>query len=101
MAGTYDQLVPMWNGKRPNYHSQIPRGIGDEEIGKSLCAHFLPETGSNLTLDCVRIHLSQHRVTYKVLKVVKFVTILPREDSDKIFKRKLRQLYSEGAGHQI
>ena len=76
-------------------------GIPDEEFGASLCTHVIPKTGSDLTVDGVRTSLGQHMANYKVPKVVKFVTTLPREDSGKIFKRKLRELYWEGAGRQI
>ena len=52
-------------------------------------------------MDGVRTYLGQHMANYKVPKVVKFVTTLPREDSGKIFKRKLRELYCESAGRHI
>ena len=49
-------------------------GIPDEEFGESLCTHVLPETGSDLTVDGVRIYLGHHMANYKVPKVVKIVT---------------------------
>ena len=76
-------------------------GIPDEEFGESLCTHILPETGSDLTVDGVRTYLGQHMANYKIPKAVKFVTTLPREDSGKFFKRKLRALYWEGVSGQI
>ena len=44
---------------------------------------------------------AQHLARYKVPKVVEFSAALPREDSGKIFKRKLRAPYWEKAGRSI
>ena len=49
----------------------------------------------------VRGYLAQHLARYKVPKVVEFSAALPREDSGKIFKRKLRAPYWEKAGRSI
>jgi long-chain acyl-CoA synthetase len=38
---------------------------------------------------------------YKISSVVEFIESLPREDSGKIFKRKLRAPYWETAGRRI
>ncbi|MBC7104209.1 MAG: AMP-binding protein [Parvibaculum sp.] len=47
--------------------------------------------------------IERHKVTHlhKVPKKVEFRSDLPREDSGKIFKRKLREPYWEGAGRPI
>ena len=49
----------------------------------------------------VRAWLAEHVARYKVPKVVEFGAALPREDSGKIFKRKLRAPYWEKAGRSI
>ena len=49
----------------------------------------------------VRGYLGQHLARYKVPKVVELGASLPREDSGKIFKRKLRAPYWEKAGRSI
>jgi long-chain acyl-CoA synthetase len=49
----------------------------------------------------VRAYLAQHLARYKVPKVVELSAALPREDSGKIFKRKLRAPYWEKAGRSI
>ena len=49
----------------------------------------------------MRGYLAQHLARYKVPKVVEFSATLPREDSGKIFKRKLRNPYWEKAGRSI
>jgi len=58
-----------------------------------------PQPGSVPTADAVRSFL-RHRMA-KVPKVVEFASELPREDSGKILKRKLRAPYWEKAGRQI
>lgn len=76
-------------------------GIPDEEYGEQLCAHVEPDDGVTLTAEEVRNYLRQHVANYKVPKVIEFSRDLPREDSGKIFKRKLRAPYWEQAGRQI
>ncbi|MEP6739660.1 MAG: acyl-CoA synthetase [Caldimonas sp.] len=74
-------------------------GIPDEEFGEVLCAHV--EAESALTADAVRAFLATRVAGFKVPRIVEFAAALPREDSGKIFKRKLRAPYWEGAGRLI
>jgi long-chain acyl-CoA synthetase len=76
-------------------------GIPDEEFGESLCAYIemMPET--LLNAEAVKGFLSTRLARYKVPKLIEFMAELPREDSGKIFKRKLRAPYWENAGRQI
>jgi long-chain acyl-CoA synthetase len=76
-------------------------GIPDAEFGEALCAVIQPQPGARLSTDDVKGFLRDHLAKYKVPKVVEFMTELPREDSGKIFKRKLRDPYWEGAGRKI
>ena len=76
-------------------------GIPDEEYGERLCAYVEPEPGAGLGADDVRAYLGERVAGYKVPKLVEFRSPLPREDSGKIFKRKLRAPYWEAAGRQI
>ncbi|SED90005.1 long-chain acyl-CoA synthetase [Rhizobiales bacterium GAS191] len=76
-------------------------GIPDEEYGEKLCAYVEPQPGTTLTIAAVTEFLREHIAAFKVPKVIEFQAGLPREDSGKIFKRKLRQPYWEGAGRQI
>ncbi len=57
--------------------------------------------GVGLDAASVRAYLAEHLARYKVPKVVEFRAALPREDSGKIFKRKLRAPYWEKAGRSI
>ena len=85
----------------PGVHDCAVFGIPNEEFGESLCAFVQPETGSTLSAGEVQHYLSDHLAKYKVPRVVEFREELPREDSGKIFKRKLRAPYWESAGRQI
>jgi long-chain acyl-CoA synthetase len=76
-------------------------GIPDEEFGEQICAHVEPQAGAAIDAIAVRAYLGQHLARYKVPKVVEFSAALPREDSGKIFKRKLRNPYWEKAGRSI
>jgi long-chain acyl-CoA synthetase len=76
-------------------------GIPDEEFGEQICAHVEPLPEAGLDAAKVRAHLALHLARYKVPKVVEFSAALPREDSGKIFKRKLRAPYWEKAGRRI
>jgi len=76
-------------------------GIPDEEFGEAICAVVQPDNGRQLGADDVRAFLGERVARYKLPKVVEFRDELPREDSGKIFKRKLRQPYWEKAGRAI
>lgn len=76
-------------------------GIPDDEYGEQLCAAIEPEAGAALTADAVRAFLTQHMANYKVPKVVTFHASLPREDTGKIFKRRLRDPYWAGRDRRI
>jgi long-chain acyl-CoA synthetase len=76
-------------------------GIPDEEFGEQICAHVEPLGGASIDASGVRAYLAQHLARYKVPKVVELSATLPREDSGKIFKRKLRAPYWEKAGRSI
>jgi long-chain acyl-CoA synthetase len=76
-------------------------GIPDEEFGEQICAYVEPLAGESLDAGRVRAWLAGHVARYKVPKLVEFSAALPREDSGKIFKRKLRAPYWEKAGRSI
>ena len=76
-------------------------GIPDEEFGEALCAYVEPQEGVELSAGDVREFLGGKVAKYKIPRTVEFQRDLPREDSGKIFKRKLRAPYWEDAGRQI
>jgi long-chain acyl-CoA synthetase len=76
-------------------------GIPDEEFGEALAAAVQTEPGSSLQAEDIRRFLQEKIANYKVPKVIAFHEELPREESGKIFKRRLRAPYWEKAGRRI
>ncbi len=76
-------------------------GIPDAEFGESLVAVVETEPGANLSAHAVRAALRSRLAGYKVPKRIEFAPDLPREDSGKIFKRKLRDAYWTESPRQI
>ncbi len=76
-------------------------GIPDEEFGEALAAVIEPEEGADIDRDAVRAFVRQRLAGFKVPRIVEFEQSLPREDSGKIFKRKLREPYWVGTGRSI
>ena len=76
-------------------------GIPDEEFGEKLCAHIEPDAAMPLSADEIAVFLRERLADFKVPQVIKFETALPREDSGKILKRKLREPYWAEAGRKI
>ncbi len=76
-------------------------GIPDEEYGERIAAVIEPRDGACLTADDVLAHLRPRLANYKLPSRIEFRADLPREDSGKIFKRKLREPFWEKAGRRI
>ncbi len=76
-------------------------GIPDAEFGEALAAHIQPQPGARLDAGTVRGFVRARLAAYKVPRVVEFAASLPREDSGKIFKRRLREPYWQGTGRRI
>jgi len=76
-------------------------GIPDAEFGEGIAAAVQPRAGATLTSEEVRAFLKARIAGYKVPRVVTFHTDMPREDTGKIFKRKLREPYWEGQTRRI
>jgi len=85
----------------PGVHDCAVFGIPNEEFGESLCAYVQPEAGRELTADQVRGWLQPKLADYKLPRTIEFASELPREDSGKIFKRRLRDPYWAEAGRSI
>jgi long-chain acyl-CoA synthetase len=85
----------------PGVHDCAVFGIPDEEFGEALMAVVEPQPGVTLDIAAVRAQLKTSLADYKVPKHVEIQANLPREDSGKIFKRRLRDPYWERAGRRI
>ena len=68
-------------------------GVPDEEFGESLVAAIQPIGGADLQPDAVRAFLRDRLANYKVPRSLILLSELPREDTGKIFKRKLKDQY--------
>jgi long-chain acyl-CoA synthetase len=76
-------------------------GIPDPEFGEALAAHVQPQPGAAVEAGAVRRFLRERLADYKVPRVVELTDELPREESGKIFKRRLREPYWRSAGRSI
>jgi long-chain acyl-CoA synthetase len=85
----------------PGVHDCAVFGIPDEEFGEALMAMLEPQPGLELDEDFIRAELKLALADYKVPKHIKIMAELPREDSGKIFKRRLRDPYWAKAGRAI
>lgn len=76
-------------------------GIPDDEYGEAVHACVQAQPGVRLSEEDVKSYLRQHLSGFKVPKSVDFRADLPREDSGKIFKRKLREPFWAGRSTRI
>jgi long-chain acyl-CoA synthetase len=76
-------------------------GIPDAEFGEALAAVVQPQTGVAIDAEQVIDFLKPKLAGYKIPRKVDFVSDMPREDTGKIFKRKLREPYWSGVAQRI
>ena len=88
-------------GSLAGVHDCAVFGIPHEDFGEELCAYVEPEAGAKLSAQAVRQHLGEHVAAFKIPKIIEFRSNLPREDSGKIFKRRLRDPYWQDTGRNI
>lgn len=76
-------------------------GVPDDEYGEAVhaCVQVLP--GAQLDEQAIKGYLRDHLSGFKIPKSVDFCAELPREDSGKIFKRKLREPFWAGRTTRI
>jgi len=85
----------------PGVHDCAVFGIPDAEFGEALMAVVEPQAGVELDTAAIRARLKGSLADYKVPKHIEIRNGLPREDSGKIFKRRLRDPYWAEAGRRI
>jgi long-chain acyl-CoA synthetase len=85
----------------PGVHDCAVFGIPDEEFGEALMAVIQPIAGTTPDLNEIRAGLRATLSNYKVPKYFEIQSSLPREDSGKIFKRRLRDPYWQKSGRSI
>jgi len=76
-------------------------GVPDDEFGEALAAAVQPAPGAQLSEQAVRDWVHERLAGYKVPRLVNFHAQLPREDSGKLFKRKLREPYWAGRSRRV
>jgi long-chain acyl-CoA synthetase len=76
-------------------------GIPDAEFGERLMAVVEPADAATLSAGEVQAYLRAHLADYKVPRAIEIARDLPREDSGKIFKRRLRDPYWQKEGRRI
>ena len=76
-------------------------GIPDDEFGEALAAAVQPAAGAVLAPEAVRDWLRERISGYKVPRIVTLHEQLPREDTGKIYKRRLRDPYWAGRSRRV
>jgi len=76
-------------------------GVPDDEYGEAIHACVQPQPGASISEADVKAFVRQHIAGFKTPKAVDFHAELPREDSGKIFKRKLREPFWAGRATRI
>jgi long-chain acyl-CoA synthetase len=76
-------------------------GVPDEEFGERVHAVVQLKPGVQASAAELRAELRKVLAGFKVPRDIDFADELPREDSGKIFKRKLRQPFWEGRATNI
>jgi long-chain acyl-CoA synthetase len=100
-ANIYPAEIEAELARMPGVSDCAVFGIPDEEFGEAVHAVIQPMPGAALTERDVKEHLRAHIAGYKVPRRVDFAADLPREDSGKIFKRKLREPFWAGLDRRI
>jgi long-chain acyl-CoA synthetase len=95
-AGVEAELV-----KHPAVHDCAVFGIPDDEFGEAVHGVVALRPGESATEEELREFLGERIASYEVPRRIEFRDDLPREDSGKLFKRKLRDPYWEGTGRSI
>jgi long-chain acyl-CoA synthetase len=76
-------------------------GIPDDDYGEALAAAVELDGTTAVSADDVRAHVRARLANYKVPRVVEFLETIPRLESGKILKRRLREPYWAKAGRTI
>jgi long-chain acyl-CoA synthetase len=76
-------------------------GIPDDDLGETLMAVVEAAPDATISADDIRAFLRPRLARYKVPRDITFQDSLPREESGKIFKRRLRDPFWESTGRRI
>lgn len=76
-------------------------GAPDSEYGEKIVAAVTCKLGVTVTIDSVRAFLEPRLAKFKIPRKIDVHDALPRQESGKIFKAKLRAPYWDGAGRKV
>ena len=76
-------------------------GIPDDEYGEAVMAVVQSTEGQALDPKILHAHLRERLASYKTPRKIEQIDLLPREESGKIFKRKLRDSFWRDAQRRI
>jgi long-chain acyl-CoA synthetase len=76
-------------------------GIPDDDFGEALLAAVQVAPGATVSVEAVQSWLRDRLANYKVPRRVVFHAELPREETGKIFKRRLREPYWGGRSRRV
>jgi long-chain acyl-CoA synthetase len=97
----YPAEIEMVLTQCPGVHDCAVFGIPDEDFGESLAAAVELMPGAQVSVRDIQAYLESHLAKYKVPRRIDFHASLPREDSGKIFKRRLRDPFWQTTGRKI
>jgi long-chain acyl-CoA synthetase len=72
-------------------------GIGDEQYGEEIMAFIILNEGATCTAEDIIKWSKKRMANYKYPRHIKFVDSLPMSVTNKILKRELRKMFTEGA----
>jgi long-chain acyl-CoA synthetase len=73
-------------------------GVPDDEWGEALVAAVQPAAGESIDEKAVREFVRERMAGYKVPKFVTLESSLPREDTGKVYKRRVREAFLARSG---
>ena len=76
-------------------------GIPDDDLGETLMAVVEAAPGATISAGDIRAFLVPRIAKYKIPRNISFQDTLPREESGKIFKRRLRDPFWKATGRSI
>jgi long-chain acyl-CoA synthetase len=100
-SNVYPAEIEMILATMPGVYDSAVFGIPDDDLGEVLAALVQPEMGVALDEHSIREFLVPRVARFKLPRRVVITDALPREDTGKIFKRKLRDAYWAGRSRKI
>ncbi|NYT61713.1 AMP-binding protein [Alcaligenaceae bacterium] len=76
-------------------------GVPDAEYGERLLALIQPKADSDIQFNDLKPWLESRMARYKIPRLFELRSSLPRDDSGKVLKRKLRSAYWEGRDTKV